>query len=59
MLHGKLIFIKKNGEDGSKYPFTEKNITIGRSSSCSIQIQNPLIALQHCQLIAEDNGQVL
>lgn len=57
-MYGKLIFIKKTGGDGSKYPVTEKKITIGRIEECLIRIYNPQVEEQHCQLIVNDNGQV-
>lgn len=58
MLYGKVIFIKKTGEDGSKFPVTSKSVKIGRSEDCVIRIQNPLVSPEQCQLIVDDDGQV-
>lgn len=58
MLFGNVIFIKKSGGDGSKFPVTEKSITIGKSEDCLIRIQNPHVSDKHCQLIIDDNHQV-
>ena len=58
-MYGKLTFIKKTGGDGSKYPVTVRDISIGRSDDCLIKIQNPLIDLKHCHIVVDDNDQVL
>ncbi|EEB10217.1 golgin IMH1, putative [Pediculus humanus corporis] len=57
-MYGKLTFIKKTGGDGSKYPVTVRDISIGRSDDCLIKIQNPLIDLKHCHIVVDDNDQV-
>lgn len=58
MLHGYVVVIKRTGQDGSKFPVTEREVKIGTSPECPILINTPFVTGQHCQLIVQDDGQV-
>jgi len=58
MLHGYVVIIKRTGEDGSKYPVTEREVKIGTSAGCHIIINTPFVATEHCALRVRNDGQV-
>ena len=58
MVYGQLIFVKKNGEDGTKFPITNKLNIIGKSDVCNIKIKREQVSQEHCEIIIENNDQV-
>ena len=56
-LYGKIIVIKRSGDDGACFPL-KQGITIGRAAANEIRVQLTTVSRQHCKLDIDENGQV-
>ena len=54
---GNIIIVKRNGKDGPIYPVNKKITTIGRSESCDIRIQLPVVSNKHCEITCQGENQ--
>ncbi|XP_075238237.1 uncharacterized protein LOC142334249 isoform X2 [Lycorma delicatula] len=57
-MHGTLITITRDGNDGGKYPLVKQHCFIGSSDSCDIQVKNSSVSEKHCLVTAFIHGYV-
>ncbi|KAK3603899.1 hypothetical protein CHS0354_042909 [Potamilus streckersoni] len=58
MIYAKIIFIRRNGTDGTYYPLTNRRCLIGRHEECDIPIQLRGVADNHCQINVNEDGEI-
>ncbi|KAK5607853.1 hypothetical protein CRENBAI_010112 [Crenichthys baileyi] len=57
-LHGKIVVIKRNGEDGTEFPLTASCL-FGRKAECDIRIQLPHVSKEHCRIDLNENKEII
>ena len=57
-LYGKIVVIKRNGDDGAQFPVTQTTCLFGRSNDCDIRIQLPNVSKEHCKIDVNEKGEV-
>nr|XP_044998014.1 proliferation marker protein Ki-67 isoform X2 [Jaculus jaculus] len=56
---GRLVTIRRSGDDGAHFPLSLRSCLLGRSIECDIRIQLPVVSKQHCKIEVEDQGVIL
>ncbi|XP_056627763.1 proliferation marker protein Ki-67 isoform X2 [Triplophysa dalaica] len=57
-LLGKIVVIKRNGEDGTEFPLTASCL-FGRKLNCDIRIQLPQVSKEHCRIELNENKELI
>ncbi|XP_006867538.1 PREDICTED: antigen KI-67 [Chrysochloris asiatica] len=47
---GRLVVIKRTGNDGTHFPLCRDTCSFGRGIDCDIRIQLPVVSQQHCRI---------
>ncbi|KAK3912888.1 Proliferation marker protein Ki-67 [Frankliniella fusca] len=58
MVHGHIIILKKNGDDGARIP-VDRSVKIGRGTHCDVRIIVQSVSEQHCLVLIEDGRRAL
>ena len=58
-LYGKIVVIKRNGEDGAHFPLVQAACHFGRSNDCDIRIQLPMVSKEHARIDVTEQKQVI
>ena len=56
---GDIVIIRRNGNEGKRFPLTEKSCIFGRHSNFDIRIQIPEVSKSHAEIYIDDNNQVI
>jgi pSer/pThr/pTyr-binding forkhead associated (FHA) protein len=48
--YGKIIVIKRSGQDSASFELVDNSYLFGRSESCDIRIQIPAVSEEHCRV---------
>ncbi|KAM4526375.1 proliferation marker protein Ki-67 [Fundulus diaphanus] len=57
-LHGKIVVIKRSGEDGTEFPLTA-SCMFGRKAECDIRIRLPHVSKEHCRIDLNENKEII
>lgn len=57
-LLGKIVVIKRSGEDGTEFPLTASCL-FGRKLNCDIRIQLPQVSKEHCRIEMNENKELI
>ena len=55
---GEVVALRKNGEDGGRFPLGRGTATIGRHEMNDIRIKVPFVSRKHAEIRVEDDGKV-
>lgn len=56
--YGKIVVIKRSGQDSASFELIENGYIFGRAVDCDIRIQLLSISENHCKISRNDHGQV-
>lgn len=49
--YGRIVVIKRNGQDSASFDLTDASYTFGKGADCDIRIQLLSIAEEHCRIV--------
>nr|XP_020022929.1 proliferation marker protein Ki-67 [Castor canadensis] len=56
---GRLVTIKRSGDDGAHFPLSLSTCLFGRDIECDIRIQLPVVSKQHCKIEVKEQKAIL
>ncbi|XP_062352580.1 proliferation marker protein Ki-67 [Cinclus cinclus] len=57
--YGKIVVIKRNGNDGIIFPLTSTSCFFGRKAECDIRMRLPWVSHEHCKIEINENKQAV
>jgi antigen KI-67 len=54
-----IVVIKRNGQDGPRFPLVDDQCYVGRAPDCDIRLQIPAVSKRHCRLAVNENLEIV